>query len=106
MPTTENTMNRYLSLAMLPLLAACASTGDYPGAAPVRPLPAAPAARLAAPPLEMPAEPFIVTAPGPAGPATPYHVTPTPMGPIVTPGVVTHGGYGPNGAYKPLQPLN
>ena len=94
-------MHRYFSLALLPILAACASTGDYPGAAPVRALPA-PAAVPTMAPLEMPAEPFIVTAPGPAGPATPYHVTPTPMGPVVTPGLVTHGGYGYNGAYKPV----
>jgi hypothetical protein len=87
-------MTRLLALALLGAsLAACASTGDYPGA---RPAPAAYA------PLAMPAEPFVVTAPGPAGSATPYHVTPTPMGPIVTPGVVTHGGYGYNGAYRPL----
>jgi hypothetical protein len=85
-------MTRLLALLALPL-AACASTGDYQGATP---------APVAQAPLTMPAQPFIVTAPGPAGPATPYHVTPTPTGPIITPGVVTHGGYGFNGAYKPL----
>lgn len=98
-------MRKLFAIMAMPL-AACASIGDYPGAMPAPVAYTAPARPLAAAPLVMPAEPYIVTAPGPAGPATPYHVTPTPMGPIVTPGVVTHGGYGPNGTYKPLQPLN
>lgn len=87
---------RRLLLALALPLAACASTGEYPGAppAPIAPV----AAPRAAPVLEMPAEPFIVTAPGPAGAFTPYHVVPMPMGPIVTPGVFT------TGPYKPLMP--
>lgn len=70
-------MNRILLTLLAPALAACASTGDYPGATPA-----------AVAPIAMPAEPFIVTAPGPAGPATPFYVVPTPIGATVTPGVL------------------
>lgn len=71
------------ALLALPL-AACASTGDYSGAAPVAPVTSAPIAEMT-----WPTDPFIVTAPGPAGAMTPYYVTPTPGGgSVVQPGVL------------------
>ena len=63
------------ALMLIAPLAACASTGDYPGA---RPAPVASAA-----PLAWPTDPFVVTAPGPAGAQTPYNVLPTPS--VLTP---------------------
>lgn len=89
-----------VSLLLLPALAACTTWPDAGYA------PAAPVARAPAPATAWPTEPFIVTAPGPAGVQTPYHVMPTPGGGgVVQPGVLQPlRRYNTNGSYIPVTP--
>jgi hypothetical protein len=103
-------MTRLALLLLAPALAACASTGDYPGMTP------APVAYTAPAPLTETITPFdgmpdwtiqrtpgvragggmsssVLTMPDATGQMTPYHVMQNPMGTVVTPGVL-----------RPLQP--
>lgn len=85
-------MTRLLALLALPL-AACATPGNY---AYTPPAPSTAA-------MAWPTEPFVVTAPGPSGAMTPYHVSPTPG--VVQPGVLQPlRRYNTNGSYIPVTP--
>lgn len=68
-------MTRLPALALLLPLAACTSWPDAGYT------PAAPVASTAS--MAWPTDPFVVTAPGPAGSQTPYNVVPTPS--VLTP---------------------
>lgn len=94
-------MTRLAALALLLPLAACTTWPDA-GYAPAAPI--APAASTAS--MTWPTDPFIVTAPGPAGNMTPYHVMPTPGGgAVVQPGVLPPlRRYNTNGSYVPVTP--
>ena len=72
------------ALLALPL-AACTTWPD----AGYAPAPVAPIATPSTAATAWPTDPFIVTAPGPSGALTPYHVMPTPGGgAVVQPGVL------------------